>query len=371
VRVLHVHRIGGIGGSERHLLTLLPALTARGIDATFLGLDDPARAPDPFYERLEVPHRRIAAPRDVDPGLAVQVARAIRATRPDIVHTHLVHADVYGAVAAPRLVSTKHNDDPFRAGPFRFVERLLARRAAKIIAITDALARFQVERVGLPTRKLTTIHYGLDAPPEPWGRNPADDVPAAAQIVLAICRLERQKGLDVAVHAVAALRAQHRGLALVVLGEGPERAALVALARELEVPLHLPGRVPDVAAWLGRAAVLVHPVRWEGFGLAVLEAMLAGVPVVASRVSSLPELVVDGETGVLVAPDDPGALGEGIETAITEAERLAGAARRRAHERFSVARMADATVAVYEEVMGAPDTARTRHPPPTQGKGGA
>ena len=70
------------------------------------------------------------------------------------------------------------------------------------------------------------------------------------------------------------------------------------------------GRVPDVAAWLRRATVFVHPARWEGFGLAVLEAMLAGLPVVATNVSSLPELV--GDAGVLVPPDDAGALARGI-----------------------------------------------------------
>src|SRR5919201_2462460 len=127
MRILHVHRIGGIGGSERHLLTLLPALADRGADVRFLGLDDPSRAPEPFYEQLAVPYERVPAPRDVDPLLAVRVARAVRRSRADVVHTHLVHADVYGALAARRLVSTKHNDDPFRTGPFRFVERAIAR----------------------------------------------------------------------------------------------------------------------------------------------------------------------------------------------------------------------------------------------------
>ena len=121
-----------------------------GLDIRFLGLDDPARAPGPFYEQLAVPYDRTAAPRDIDATLALRVARAVHRARPDIVHTHLVHADVYGAIGARRLISTKHNDDPFRAGPFRVVERALAHRAARIIAITDALARFQIERVGLP-----------------------------------------------------------------------------------------------------------------------------------------------------------------------------------------------------------------------------
>jgi glycosyltransferase involved in cell wall biosynthesis len=367
VKVLHVHRIGGIGGSERHLLTLLPALESRGTEVRFLGLDDPSRTPDPFYEQLSVPYERVPAPRDVDPALAFRVARAVRRVRPDVVHTHLVHADVYGALAAPRLVSTKHNDDPFRAGPFRFVERALAARASRIVAITDALARFQVERVGIPQRKLVTIHYGLDALPAAWGENPPDDVPPDARVVLAVCRLEQQKGVDVAVRAVARLHEREPSAHLVVLGEGAERARLEGLARELAVPLYLPGRVPDVAAWLRRAAVLVHPVRWEGFGLAVLEAMLASLPVVASRVSSLPELVVDGETGILVPPDDPEALAGALGRVLGDPGALGAVGLRRAQERFSVARMVEATLDVYETALGRSDMARgTHHPPPAR-----
>jgi glycosyltransferase involved in cell wall biosynthesis len=351
VRILHVHRIGGIGGSERHLLTLLPALAARGVDVRFLGLDDVSRAPEPFYEQLRVPFARVPAPRDLDPALAWRVVRAVRLTAPDVVHTHLVHADVYGALNGRTLVSTKHNDDPFRAGAFRFVERALALRTARIVVITGALRRFQIERVGIPAGKLVTIHYGLDELPAAWGANPPDDVPADARVLLAVCRLERQKGLDIALRALAVVRAGHPDVELVVLGEGPERGPLESLARELRVPVHLLGRVPDVAAWLRRATMLVHPVRWEGFGLAVLEAMVAGVPVVASRVSSLPELVVDGETGVLVEPDDPGALAEGVERALAAPAQLGKAGAQRAKEQFSVARMTDATVALYESVL--------------------
>jgi glycosyltransferase involved in cell wall biosynthesis len=334
VKIVHVHRIGGIGGSERHLLTLLPALAERGVDVTFLGLDDPSRAPDPFYEALRVPYERLPAPRDVDPALALRVRKAVR--RADLVHTHLVHADVYGAFGARRLVSTKHNDDPFRAGAFRFVERALARRASRVIAITQALARFQIERVGLPRDKVEVIHYGLDELPQAWGTNPPDPVPPGARVLLCVCRLEPQKGVDVAIRAL-------RGLPeawLVVLGEGPQRAELERLGSER---VYMPGRVPDVAAWLRRADVLVHPVRWEGFGLAVLEAMLAGVPVVASNVSSLPELV--GDAGILVPPDDPAALLDAVGRVSTD---LGERGRARARAEFSVARMADRTLSVYE-----------------------
>lgn len=347
MKVLHLHRIGGIGGSERHLLTLLPALAERGVDVRFLGLDDPARAPDPFYEQLTVPFERLAAPRDLDPRLALRVRRATRSA--DLVHTHLVHADVYGALGARRLVSTKHNDDPFRAGAFRFVERVLARRAARIVAITHALARFQVERVGLPEGKIEVIHYGLDDVPAAWGANTADDVSAGARVLLAVCRLETQKGVDVAIRALPRLPGTH----LVVLGEGPERARLQGLARTLDVPVHLPGRVPDVAAWLRRADLLVHPVRWEGFGLALLEAMLASLPVVATRVSSIPEIVVDGETGVLVPHDDPVALAEAVKRVLDDPAGYGERGRERARAEFSVAKMAERTLRVYGEALSA------------------
>jgi glycosyltransferase involved in cell wall biosynthesis len=342
MKVLHVHRIGGIGGSERHLLTLLPALAERGVDVRFLGLDDTSRAPDPFYEALSVPFERLPAPRDLDSRLALHVRQATRGV--DLVHTHLVHADVYGAIGARVLVSTKHNDDPFRAGVFRYVERALARRASRIIAITHALARFQVERVGLPREKVEVIHYGMDEIPAAWGANPADDIPQDAPLLLAVCRLEPQKGVDVAIRALREIpKAQ-----LVVLGEGPQRAELERLADDR---VHLLGRVPDVAAWLRRADVLVHPVRWEGFGLALLEAMLASLPVVASRVSSIPEIVVDDETGLLVEPDDDAALAAALNRVLEDPQGYGAAGQARARQEFSVARMADRTLALYESVL--------------------
>ena len=345
MKVLHVHRIGGIGGSERHLLTLLPALAERGVDVRFLGLDDPSREPDAFYEALAVPYDRLAAPRDLDPVLAWGVRRFVREA--DVVHTHLVHADVYGSFGARVLVSTKHNDDPFRAGAFRFVERALAHRAARVIAITHSLARFQVERVGLPAAKVEVIHYGLDDLPQAWGTNPPDSIPPDARVLLCICRLERQKGVDVVIRALPEIPDAH----LVVLGEGPERPALEQLVRELDVPVYLPGRVPDVAAWLRRASALVHPARWEGFGLALLEAMLASLPVVATRVSSIPEIVADGETGVLVPPDDPSALAAAVNRILENPGDYGERGRARAHAEFSVVKLADRTLAVYETAL--------------------
>ena len=145
------------------------------------------------------------------------------------------------------------------------------RSRARSRASRSSMSVFPAERWrSFTTASTTCLRRG--------GRTSSDPVEADAQVLLAISRLEPQKGLDVAVRAMPRIRASHPKAVLVVLGEGPQRAELSALARELEVPVHLLGRVPDVAAWLRRAELLVHPARWEGFGLALLEAMLASKP---------------------------------------------------------------------------------------------
>ena len=153
--------------------------------------------------------------------------------------------------------------------------------------------------------------------------------------------------------ALARIREREPAAVLVVLGEGPERARLEAMAGE---GVYLPGRVGDVASWYRRAEVLVHPARWEGFGLALLEAMLAGKPVVATDVSSAPEIVAGGETGLLVPPDDPAALADAVLELLADpahAAAMGEAGLARARNEFSVAKMADRTAALYAAVSSA------------------
>ena len=352
MRVVHLHRIRGIGGSERHLLTLLPALAERGVEPVFLGLDDPGWDVGPFYRELGVESVRLECPRDLDPGLLRRVRQELARLKPDVVHTHLVHGDVYGGLGAGKVpvISTKHNDDPFRRGPFRHVERLLTRRAARVITISAALRRYCIDDVGLPAEKIEVVHYGLDGLPVPWAEGPEVPLPQDARVLLCVSRLAEQKGVDVAVRALARVREIEPRAVLVVLGEGPERARLAAEG------VFLPGRVGDVASWYRRAELLVHPARWEGFGLALLEAMLAARPVVATRVSAAPEIVVDAETGVLVPPDDAPALAEAVLGLLADPARAAtmgDAGLARARSEFSVEKMAERTATVYAQVGAA------------------
>jgi glycosyltransferase involved in cell wall biosynthesis len=357
MKVLHVHKVTGVGGSERHLLTLLPALRERGVDATFLGLDVAGTDAPRFYRELDAPALHVPCGPDVSPRLARDVLRAVRAQRPDLVHTHLVHADVYGATASALagvpLVSTRHNDDRYLLGPFRYVDRLFARRARRLIAISDAVRRFLVS-IGHPARKIETIHYGLDEPPrEPSEVTPeAAGVPAGVPLVLAVGRLAAQKDHPTLLRAFALARERNPDAVLAILGIGPLERETRALAAGLglERALFMPGRL-EIRDWLERASVFAHSSRWEGFGIVLLEAMLAGLPVAATRVSAVPEVVADGETGVLVEPGDAHGLGGALDALLSDQARARAygeAGRARARERFSVARMADRTVEVYE-----------------------
>jgi glycosyltransferase involved in cell wall biosynthesis len=362
VKVLHLHKLTGVSGSEGHLLALLPALRAAGVEARFLGLDVPGSDAPRFYQRLEavgVPHRSVRCGPDVSPRLARDVIRAVRAERPDLLHTHLVHADVYGSVAARAtrtpFVSTRHNDDRYLLGPFRYVDRTLARGARRLITISDAVRRF-LEAAGHDPAMLVTIRYGLDEPARAPSQPTPEEagIPVGAPLALAVGRLIEQKDHATLLRAFALVRRDLPEARLAILGSGPLEAATRSLASELGLAeaVALPGRT-EIRDWLARADVFVHTSRWEGFGIVLLEAMLASLPVVATRVSAVPEVVADEETGSLVEAGDVQGVARELGVLLADparARRLGAAGLARARSQFSVARMVQETLAVYRAV---------------------
>jgi glycosyltransferase involved in cell wall biosynthesis len=351
VRVLHTTKVQGVGGAEQHLLQLLPALRERGIDARFLSLDAGVDA-ERFHRALDerrVPYERVPCGSDLSPRLARDVIRAVRASKPDVLHTHMVHADVYGSIAAHAtgtpFVSTRHNDDRYLLGPFRYVDRTFMHGVRRIIAISEAVRRFHVD-AGLPADKLVTIHYGLDDVPSAPPEITPDEagIPAGAPLVLAIGRLIEQKDHATLIRAFE--RLEHREAHLAILGWGPLEEQTKALAGP---NVHVLGRV-EPRDWLARADVFAHSSRWEGFGLVLLEAMLSSLPVVATRVSAVPEIVVDGTTGFLVPPRNDELLAARLGELLNDADlrrRLGTAGLERARTEFSVETMTTRTIDVY------------------------
>jgi glycosyltransferase involved in cell wall biosynthesis len=364
MKVLHATKVRGIGGAEQHLLALLPALRERGIDARFLSLDAGGDA-ERFHRALEergIPFVRVPVGPDVSPRLARDVVRVVRRHAPDLLHTHMVHADVYGSIAAHAtrvpFVSTRHNDDRYLLGPFRYVDRAFMHGARRIVAISDAVREFHV-RAGLPADRLTTIHYGLDEAPQTPSEVTPDEagIPQDAPLLVSVARLIEQKDHATLLEAFGLVHAERPEARLALLGwgrlEGEIRGRIATLG--LERSVHVLGRV-EPRDWLRRADVFVHTPRWEGFGIVLLEAMLSRLPVVATRVSAIPEIVVDGVTGELVDEGDAASVARSVLRLLEDGDvrrAFGDAGYERAHTEFSVARMTERTIDVYREAVAA------------------
>lgn len=297
---------------------------------------------------------------------ALRLRRLLRALRPALVHAHLFHGNLAARLLAPsagaRVISTIHVVERRRLPARPLLERLLATRDDATVCVSQAVRRHAAAALGARSDRLRVIENGIDlarfAPPSDPDRarreaRAALALPPDAPIVGAVGRLDRQKGLDVLIEAFARLAPAHPQALLALAGAGPEEGALRALARArgLEARVRLLGHQRDVPAVLAALDVFCMPSRWEGFGLALAEALACGKPAVASAVDSLPEVL--GEAGLLVPPEQPAALADALGSLLTDPTRRAAltrAARARA-ERFSVERMVAAYDALYGEVL--------------------
>ena len=373
VRVAHIIKVTRISGAEGHLLTLLSGLRASGIDARLIILVERETPMEDMVEAAAqkgIPATRLVIGRDYDLPLLFRLRGALREMGPDITHTHLIHADVYGYLAAKTLgarhvISSRHNDDQFRQRPrWRRLNRWLWRRIDAGIAISDAIKRFTIDIEGAPADKVSVVRYGLDYS---WLSD--TDIEKArrelraalkldekALVLGMVCRLVEQKGIPYSLEALRRVRADFPGAHLVIAGDGEKAAELRRLASALGIAdrVHWLGWRADAAELMAAFDLLLAPSLWEGFGLVLLEAMSRRVPVIASRVSAIPEVVLDGETGILIEPRDVDALAKAIarllsDRALRKYMGLLGAAR--VEEDFSVKGMVDGTIAVYKQVL--------------------
>jgi glycosyltransferase involved in cell wall biosynthesis len=353
--VLHTQKVAGISGSEAHLLQLLPDLRARGWDIRFLMLHEDEPGAWEFARELEargVPLDAIRLRADVDPIAFTDVVAHLGRQRPRILHTHLVHADVYGQLAGalnrvPLRLSTKHGFNEFREGRFfAFADRTVGSLAHVQIAISQGLARYLADTEGFDEHAFEIVHYGIA------GKDGAIPYPAQEPRLLCVGRLIPIKGHLVLLRALAQARRHVPSVVLDVAGRGPLEPALKAYARELGVEdaVRFLGFVSPVQRAIEDAAIVVVPSLGEGFGMVALEAMERGRPVIVSSVGGLPEIVEHGRTGLVVQAGDAEALADAIVELASDLRKAAvmgGAGRERALEEFPPERSTDRIDALY------------------------
>jgi sugar transferase (PEP-CTERM/EpsH1 system associated) len=285
----------------------------------------------------------------------------LRRERPTILHTWMFHANIPGRVLGrlanvPIVISSERTMG--QESPWRYrLNRVTHPLADRITCVSQQVEDFVVGQIGIPRDKTVVIPNGIDVK---HFKNLYKDnkmrstyhLPRDVPVIGTVTRLNRVKRLDVLLQAIELLQETHG----VIVGEGPEHEYLKAQATRLGLSerISFTGHQRDVRPWLAAFDIFVLSSDWEGMSNALLEAMAAGLPVVATAVGGTPEVVVEGETGFLVPPRDPEALAEAILRLLRDPDlrrRMGEAGRKRVAEHFSVEQMVQKTEALYEHLV--------------------
>lgn len=353
MRVMQVTDDLGVGGLERVVSLLCRHLDPARFESSALCLREGGEFADELSADGIPVHVLPWSSDRVDYTAFRRVAEVLRRERIDVIHTHNTGPFFHGGLGATLAgVRTHIHTDHARTFPDRMrwmvAEHLLSHLAYRVVGVSEHTTRNLVRYERIPESRLVTIPNGIDLPPPSRPRREVraslglpDDVP----VVGTAGRLTHQKGLEYLVRAAAALRPRHPGLHTLIVGEGPEREPLEELARSLGVQdrvLFLGVRM-DIADLFGALDLYALPSRWEGLPMAILEAMAAGLPVVASSVGGVPTAIRHGQEGLLVPAEDDGALAQALDEVLSDPSTLArmgSASRRRYEARFTVSTMA-------------------------------
>ncbi len=313
----------------------------------------------PHGERLRkagIPVRLLPARRHYDAGRVARLARLLRSDGIEVAHAFLYIASAYTYAAtrmpgAPRFVASARNCKHERTLLRRWLMRRALHGADAVVCNSREMARFAAEHYRARRDRIHVVYNGVDL--ERFAFRPRH---AATGRIGAVGRLEEQKDWRSFLRAAACVLKERPDLEFEVVGEGSERSRLEHLARDLGIAgrVRFPGTRDDISEFLATLDQFWLTSTWEGTPNVVLEAMAVGVPVLATRVGGVPELIEDGRTGVLFAPGDTAALAQRSLDLLRrpdEQERIALRAREEVERRFSPARMVADTCRVYEEIL--------------------
>lgn len=357
LKILHIDPEKSWGGGESQVLGLLSGLSARGHKNHLLGhpegvLFEAAQAKKittyPFVIRNDLDFRPVFALR-----------RLIREQVYDIVHFHTKRAHALSLVLGRthselRYIVTRRMDYPVKRN--WYTRRLYNQRVDGVVAISHKIAEVLIA-AGVQREKIKVIHSGID--PRHFQMASATVSSSGKNVIGTAAVLEERKGHRFLLEAAALLKEQGLRLTYRFAGEGSERESLQRIAYRLglrDEVLFL-GFVSDIPTFLSSVDIFVLPSLYEGLGIAVLEAMAAGKPVVASRTGGIPELVIDRVTGLLVPPKDPRSLARAILHLVSQAglrRRMGDKGREQVLERFTMEQMAKKNEDYYYELREAP-----------------
>jgi len=370
IRVLHVITRLDVGGSTENTVISVTRMPRTKFSCSLISgqtTDPPPSLAESLSQAgvpwIQVRHLRRPVNPISDCRTLWQLHRAIRQMRVDIVHTHSSKAGFLGRLAAqmagvPHIVHTPHGHvfegyfSPVATRAFIALERLAARWTDRIITLSDEEARDHLKLGIGRLKQFVTIPSGVDL--EPVTAAPPVRLVSGGLVIGAVARLVPIKGLQHLVDAAPEILRQCSDARFLLVGDGEMRPALEAQARALGLSdrIVFAGYREDIPSVIAGMDIVALPSINEGMGRVLVMAMALGKPIVATKVGGVPELLGEGDAGVLVPPGDPRALADAI-CALLEnparAHALGEAGRRRA-PRYSVETMVSALAKLYQEV---------------------
>jgi glycosyltransferase involved in cell wall biosynthesis len=355
MRILQICSARDIGGGERHLVDLGNALAQRGHEVfAALGPSSPLRTELSAVRTQNIVE--LAMRNSLNLATALKLSRYVREKEVEIVHTHVARDYPLAALAAgrsARLVLTRHV-----LFPLNRIHKLTLRRTARVIAVSEAVAAALRAQTIFDAEKITVIHNGIDIKRFTKAREAANQHDKLR--VGMIGHLAPIKGQEDFIRAAAIVCAQRDDVQFIIAGEdksrrGEHRRNIEKLIHDLDLDrrVRLTGWIDNVAELLPQLDLFVSPSRAEPFGLSIIEAMAAGVPVIATMSEGAREIIEANQTGQLVPIADSDAMAKTIIALLAdrnERDRLVRNAQTIVRERFSLERMVDKTEQVYREV---------------------
>jgi glycosyltransferase involved in cell wall biosynthesis len=362
--VLHVVSSRGLYGIERMLLNLLPELERQSCAVTLLCLDGPDTEVGRAAEGLGISTAFIDCAGRVTPRGWLDLYRMLAFHRPRLVHVHGYKATILAGVAALvrgiPVVATYHNVASRAAEHSRSLswylalETLVLKRLHAIAAVSTQIAD-EVTARRVPDRRIRVISNGIAKPVTGSAHLAGGPVKSFGPCILSLSRLAPEKNIHLVLDAVAALRTEFPRLGLFIGGDGPLLDDLRAQASSLgiEDSVRFLGFVEDVRPLYQACDAFVLASQTEGMPIAVLEAMALEIPIIASRVGGIPQMLSDGTEAMLVEPNDYRSLYEALRRLILDAPmrtNMAQAARARFERDYTAERMAGSYIRLYDDV---------------------
>lgn len=369
------------GGAQKYILDLI--LNLKGEFNIFVAFGSPRKQEEDseFIQKLKENNIEFFAlkrvKREISPlndFLAIfEIRKLIKKLKPDIIHLNSSKISIIGSIAAKKcsmfhvpcsVIYTVHGwvfNEPIsglKKAFYRFAEKFTAKYKSKIICINKFDYDCALYILKIKEKKLSLIYHGLKPVDffSPEETRPAllsqYNIPESSILIGVIANLYKTKGLDYLIQAIKLLVESGIGITTIVMGEGDERKNLEDLISQLNLKnkFILAGTVKDAARTLKMLDIYVCPSVKEGLPYSIMEAMFAGLPIIATQVGGIPELIQDGKNGLLVESEDPELLAEKIKELLRNEEllnRIAKNAEQDANEKFSLDRMINETKGIY------------------------